>query len=253
MITLWSLDWIQGRLSKILDTTNFTAVFWYARNCKRSENVLIDLELIDDDAKKNNIEFVKINDKRYGKSFGIKKFPALTFFRGWEVMIYEGDLKDEEAVLDFLTDEDNMAIPDKIEEVDAEQLIGIVETDPFVTVIFYDESKVSSKALEHVEEIDEETDVFQIRFLRIHDKELADDFSLPRLPSLVFFRREIPIVYAGDLADEHEMLEWMIKNKSSADDEDVLEMVDGEQLEIMVDNVDNLLVYFYDNTRMSNK
>ena len=73
------------------------------------------------------------------------------------------------------------------------------------------------------------------------------------LPSLVFFRREIPIVYAGDLTDEHEMLEWMIKNKSSADDNDVLEKVDERQLEIMVDNVDNLLVYFYDNTRMSKK
>ena len=69
----------------------------------------------------------------------------------------------------------------------------------------------------------------------------------------MFFRREIPIVYAGDLTDEHEMLEWMIKNKSSADDEDVLEKVDERQLEIMVDNVDNLLVYFYDNTRMSKK
>lgn len=246
-------DVTQGRLDKLLDTSNFTAVFWYARNCKRSENVLIDLELIDDDAKKNNIEFVKINDKRYGKSLGVKKFPALTFFRGRDIMIYDGDLKDEEAVLDFLTDEDNMAIPDKIEDVDAEQLISIVETDPFVTVIFYDESKASSKALEHVEEIDEETDIFQIRFLRINDVELADDFSLPALPSLVFFRREIPIVYAGDLSDEHEMLEWMIKNKSSADDDDVLEMVNGEQLEIMVDNVNNLLVYFYDNTRMSMK
>ena len=69
----------------------------------------------------------------------------------------------------------------------------------------------------------------------------------------MFFRREIPIVYAGDLTDEHEMLEWMIKNKSSADDDDVLEKVDERQLEIMVDNVDNLLVYFYDNTRMSKK
>ena len=60
-------------------------------------------------------------------------------------------------------------------------------------------------------------------------------------------------MYAGDLSDEHEMLEWMIKNKSSADDEDVLERVEEKQLEIMVDNVDNLLVYFYDNTRMSKK
>ena len=82
---------------------------------------------------------------------------------------------------------------------------------------------------------------------------MAEDYSLPSVPSLVFFRREIPIVYPGDLTDEQEMLEWMIKNKSSADDDDVLEMVDGTQLEIMVDNVDNLLVYFWDNTRMSRK
>ena len=30
-------------------------------------------------------------------------------------------------------------------------------------VFFYDESKTSSKALEHMEDIDDETDVFQIR------------------------------------------------------------------------------------------
>ena len=58
------------------------------------------MELIDDDAKKSNIEFVKINDKRFGKSFGIKKFPALTFCRGREVMIFEGDMK----VFNFIDD-----------------------------------------------------------------------------------------------------------------------------------------------------
>lgn len=240
-------------LEKLLDTTPFMAVYWYARNCKRSENILKDMELIDDDAKKSNIEFVKINDKRFGKSFGIKKFPALTFCRGREVFIFDGDLKDEEAVLEFITDEDNMAMPDKIEDVNAEQLISIVETDPFVTIFFYDESKRSSKALEHMEDIDDETDVFEIRFLRINDAELAEDYSLPRIPCLVFFRREIPIVYAGDMNDENEMLEWLIKNQSSADDEDVLEHVNEEKLEIMVDNVDNLMIYFYDNTRMSTK
>ena len=42
-------------------------------------------------------------------------------------------MKDEEAVLEFLTDEDNLAMPDKIEDVDADQLISIVESEPFVT------------------------------------------------------------------------------------------------------------------------
>jgi hypothetical protein len=52
-----------------------------------------DLETIDDDAEKSNIKFVKINDKRFGKSFGIKKFPALSFFRDKNIVLYQGDLK----------------------------------------------------------------------------------------------------------------------------------------------------------------
>ena len=118
------------------------------------------------------------------------------------MFIYEGDLKDEETVLEFLTDDDNFSMGDKIEEVDAENLINIIETDPYVSVFFYDDTKESSKALEHMEDIDDETDVFNIRyifvillfqvvifrFLRINDPELADDYSLKKIPCLVFFR-----------------------------------------------------------------
>ena len=118
------------------------------------------------------------------------------------MFIYEGDLKDEETVLEFLTDDDNFSMGDKIEDVDAESLINIIETDPYVSVFFYDDTKESSKALEHMEDIDDETDVFNIRyifvillfqvvifrFLRINDPELADDYSLKKIPCLVFFR-----------------------------------------------------------------
>ena len=31
---------LKERLDKMLDTTPFVAVYWYARNCKRSENIL---------------------------------------------------------------------------------------------------------------------------------------------------------------------------------------------------------------------
>lgn len=247
-------DLHRGQLDKLLDIPgNSVAVYWYARNCKRSEMILKDMEIIDDDAEKANIQFVKINDKRLGKSFGIKKFPALSMIRDRQIFIYEGDLKDEEAVLEFLTDDDNFSMGDKIEDVDADTLISIIETDPFVSVFFYDESKESSKALEHMEDIDDETDVFNIRFLRINDPELADDYSLTKIPCLVFFRREIPIVYSGELKDEQEMLEWLIKNQSSADDNDEIEETNEEKLEIMVDNVDNLLVLFYDGSRLSTR
>jgi hypothetical protein len=31
---------VQGKLEKLLDSGGFLAVYWYARNCKRSENIL---------------------------------------------------------------------------------------------------------------------------------------------------------------------------------------------------------------------
>ena len=137
-----------------------------------------------------------------GSFFSLQIFSTINVIRNREVFIYDGDLKDEEAVLEFLTDDDNFAMGDKIEDVDAESLISIIETDPYVSVFFYDDTKESSKALEHMEDIDDETDVFNIRlnfkiltlfnwtsrFLRINDPELADDYSLKKIPCLVFFR-----------------------------------------------------------------
>ncbi len=63
------------------------------RRCFQNSFYILDLETIDDDAEKSNIKFVKINDKRFGKSFGIKKFPALSFFRERNIVLYQGDLK----------------------------------------------------------------------------------------------------------------------------------------------------------------
>ena len=71
---------------------DFVAVYWYARNCRLCDSVLEDLETIDDDAEKFSVHFVKINDKRLAKSYGIEKFPALTFFRDEEMTLFEGCL-----------------------------------------------------------------------------------------------------------------------------------------------------------------
>lgn len=43
--------------------------------------MLAELEKIDDDTDSFGVDFVKINDKRLAKQYGIKTFPALTYFR----------------------------------------------------------------------------------------------------------------------------------------------------------------------------
>lgn len=52
-----------------------------ARSCVTCDTVLAELEKIDDDTDSFGVDFVKINDKRQAKQYGIKTFPALTYFR----------------------------------------------------------------------------------------------------------------------------------------------------------------------------
>lgn len=53
-----------------------------------------------------------------------------------EPIIYDGDLMDEENVLDFLTSLEAMDLPDRIEEVNGKILSKIIEESDFVAVLF---------------------------------------------------------------------------------------------------------------------
>ena len=46
----------------------------------------------------------------------------MTFFKAGAMMVYPGDVMDTEAVIEFLTNEEALELPDKIEAVDAENL-----------------------------------------------------------------------------------------------------------------------------------
>ena len=69
------------QLEKLVKAEDFVAVLWYARGCRSCDEALEELEGVDDDAERFAVHFVKINDKRLAKSHGIKRFPALTFFK----------------------------------------------------------------------------------------------------------------------------------------------------------------------------
>nr|XP_021208945.1 uncharacterized protein LOC101735409 isoform X2 [Bombyx mori] len=235
------------QLDRVLAEKDFVAVYWYARSCVTCDKVLDELEKIDDDTDTFGVDFVKINDKRLAKQYGITKFPALTYFREKEPIIYEGDLMDEESVLDFLTSLEAMDLPDRIEEVNQKILSKIIEETDYVAVLFYKpECKKCAKALQELENIDDEADQLGIGFVKIHDEELAEEYSLGELPRLVYYRHQIPIIYEGELSKEEDVLEWLIANKSTGDEEDVIEDVTAKTLNTLIINVDHLVVLFYD-------
>lgn len=88
------LLWVEVGFGKYVYSERLTC-FWYyvayydnlyvlladARSCVTCDKVLAELEKIDDDTDSFGVDFVKINDKRLAKQYGIKTFPALTYFR----------------------------------------------------------------------------------------------------------------------------------------------------------------------------
>ncbi|XP_050304235.1 uncharacterized protein LOC126741733 isoform X3 [Anthonomus grandis grandis] len=247
------------QLDRILQDKGFVAVFWYTRSCTTCDKVLDELEQIDDETDSFGVDFVKINDKRLAKQYGITKFPALTYFRDKQPIIYEGDLMDEENVLDFLTSLEAMDLPDRIEEVNAKILDKIVQETDFVAVLFCPdaekcqkagankpECKKCSKVLMELENIDDEADQLGIGFVKINDEDLAEEYNLEPLPALVYYRHQIPIIYSGDLTKEEDVLEWLVQHKSTGDEDDVIEDVTLKTLSTLISSVDHLAVLFYD-------
>ncbi|KAK3864392.1 hypothetical protein Pcinc_029924 [Petrolisthes cinctipes] len=217
------------------------------RSCKDCDKVLAELENIDDDTDRFGVQFVKVVDKKLAKSYGIKTFPALSFFRNKEPIHYEGDLMDEGGVLEFLTSLEAMELPDQIEDVNAKILDKIVEEQEFVAVLFYKtECRKCMKALQELENVDDDADQLGIAFVKINDPDLADEYSLGSLPALVYYRRRIPVVYDGDLMNEDKVLEWLVENKNTGDDDDVIDDVTLGLLNSLIDSLDHLAVIFYD-------
>lgn len=70
------------------------------------------------------------------KKYGIKNLPQIVFFRNRDPLLYKGDLKDEDEVLAWLTDEETLEIPGKIEEVNIKMLDKILAENDHVVVFF---------------------------------------------------------------------------------------------------------------------
>ncbi|XP_071549030.1 uncharacterized protein hlk isoform X4 [Panulirus ornatus] len=246
------------QLENLVAENDYVAVYWYKRSCKDCDKVLGELETIDDDTDRFGVHFVKVADKKLAKSYGVKVFPSLSFFRNKEPMHYEGDLMDEGSVLEFLTSLEAMDLPDQIEEVNAKILDKIVEEQEFVAVLFcYDgesciqgehksECRRCVKVLQELENVDDDADQLGIAFVKINDPELADEYSLGSLPALVYYRKRIPVVYDGDLMNEDKVLEWLVENKNTGEDDDVIDDVTLGLLNTLIDSVDHLAVIFYD-------
>ncbi len=226
-------------------------VFLDGKNCKTCDRVLHLLETLQTDLDDNGVRMAKSGDKKLAKSVaGVINFPALSYFKGEgddKPDNFEGDLSDSEAVLDFLISPEALDLPDRIERVNAKQLEKLIEDKAWLAVLFHDAQAESVEALNRLEKIDTKADKLDIALVKISDLELVDEYALNKLPSLVYYRSKAPLLYEGDLNKQDAVFEWLLHNRATGDDEDVIEDVQGaDALAAMIESIERLAVLFYD-------
>lgn len=94
------------------------------------------MEQVDDECDVFGIHMVKIQDPQLAKRYSIKTFPALVYFRNGNPLIFEGDLQNEQSVLEWLIDDDNRELADEIEEVNERMLERLMQDSSLLCVFF---------------------------------------------------------------------------------------------------------------------
>lgn len=98
-----------------------------------SMTVLEELEKIDDDCDKHGIQFVKIDDAKAARDYGIDSIPSIVNFEKQIPNVYDGDLTDEDEILHWLL---GQLESDEIEDVTDEMLDKLVKEGKTIAVLF---------------------------------------------------------------------------------------------------------------------
>lgn len=93
-------------LHKLVEKSKTMAVLFYDPDADEAEVKIMDrLEKIDDDCARFGINFVKVNDLDVARDYGVKSIPGLLFFKHKIPAIYDGELEDEDKLLEWLVEQ----------------------------------------------------------------------------------------------------------------------------------------------------
>ncbi|KAG8290092.1 hypothetical protein J6590_090322 [Homalodisca vitripennis] len=218
-------------LFEYIDTKEFLAVVFYLEEDPFTVKVLRHIELIDDEASEYGIKIVKCSDRLMAKKYGFRNPPGVTYFRKGKYINYDGDIDDDEELLDWLTDPQNMELTEHIEKVNRKMFNKIRQTSDYLAAFFYsDDCKQCDRVLAEIEHIDDEAEGAGIDFVKIDDKKMAKEFGVFALPAVLFFKMSSkePVIYAGDLYEEQDILNWLMTQKDPSGD--VIDEVEGDDL-----------------------
>lgn len=113
----------------------YTSVLYVSDDHGEEESMqaLEELEEVDDDCDKHGIQFVKIDDAGAADEYGLESLPAVVYFERGIPNVYDGDLEQEEQVLEWLVQQ---LEKDEIEDVTDEMLDKLIAEGKTIAVLF---------------------------------------------------------------------------------------------------------------------
>lgn len=78
--------------------------------------------------------------------------------------------------------------------------------------------------------------------MKASDENIQKEYDLPSLPCLIFYRNKFRTIYQGDLMHEEPILDWVLGLYEKTPD--VIESVDRKTLQVLINDVEHLAVFF---------
>ena len=233
-------------LEELIEEEEYLAVL-YSGSCQGEEelcdNILEFLEDIDDELDERGISFVQTDDEDFPLlKHQITSFPSLVLYRNGHVIKFEGKIEDEEEVLLWINDGDNLKISGVMEEVNELLLAYLYENEDNLIVFFYDEEdRDADELIEGFEKIDDDFEKKGYAMVKTADEGIELKYGIIGLPKMVYFQNGIPIICEIDLMDENAILAWVEKQASTNNIHKVSDVVLGG----LIGKFDHIAVLFY--------
>jgi len=94
--------------------------------------------------------------------------------------------------------------------------------------------------LNELEKIDDDCDRHGIQFVKIEDPLAASSFGLNSVPAVVYFEKQIPNIYDGDIENEDALLHWLVDQLQK----DEIEDITNEMMDRLIKEGKNIAVLF---------
>merc|ERR1740137_479164 len=120
-------------LEAMVSAVENIAVLFYNAKSSKMDQILESVETIDDDCDTRGVHFVKIADPAAAYHYGISTLPTLVYFKNGVPNLFDGELLDDEGVLQWLLTHLESA---EIEEVSSSMLGRLIRDTRNIVVIF---------------------------------------------------------------------------------------------------------------------